>query len=124
MLRDVNQFCQEILPAVSRTFALSIRLLPGDLALPSRDAYLLCRIADTIEDAPDFAADEKAALLDLLAACFDDPAAAAEFTARVGAHHRRRRARSPGAEFRSRVCRILRPPGHDATARPPLGSRR
>jgi len=42
------------------------------------NAYLLCRIADTIEDAPDFAADEKAALLDLLAACFDDPAAAAE----------------------------------------------
>jgi len=29
--KRANDFCREILPAVSRTFALSIRLLPGDL---------------------------------------------------------------------------------------------
>lgn len=80
-----NAFCHEILPAVSRTFALSIRLLPGDLGAAVRDAYLLCRIADTIEDAPDLRAEEKASLLDALAACFDDPASVAEFTARAAA---------------------------------------
>ena len=78
-----NAFCHEILPAVSRTFALSIRLLPGDLGAAVRDAYLLCRIADTIEDAPDLGAEGKASLLDALAACFDDPASVAEFTARA-----------------------------------------
>jgi farnesyl-diphosphate farnesyltransferase len=80
---NANAFCQEILPAVSRTFALSIRLLPGDLGAAVRDAYLLCRIADTIEDAADLAADDKAHLLDVFAACFDDPARIYEFTARA-----------------------------------------
>ena len=39
-----------ILPGVSRTFALTIPVLPGDLALVVTNAYLLCRLADTIED--------------------------------------------------------------------------
>lgn len=39
-----------ILPGVSRTFALTIPVLPGDLALVVANAYLLCRLADTIED--------------------------------------------------------------------------
>jgi farnesyl-diphosphate farnesyltransferase len=39
-----------ILPGVSRTFALTIPVLPGDLADVVTNAYLLCRIADTIED--------------------------------------------------------------------------
>jgi len=80
---NANAFCQEILPAVSRTFALSIRLLPGDLGAAVCDAYLLCRIADTIEDAGDLAAPDKAALLDAFAACFDDSAKVADFTARA-----------------------------------------
>lgn len=66
---------------MSRTFALSIRLLPGELGAAVRDAYLLCRIADTIEDAPNLDATEKARCLDLLAACFDDPAAPAALVA-------------------------------------------
>lgn len=78
-------FCQGILPAVSRTFALSIRLLPGDLGVAVRDAYLLCRIADTIEDAPDLPAADKAELLELLAACFDDPALVPTLRDRVAA---------------------------------------
>ena len=56
-------FCREILPAVSRTFSLSIRLLPGDLGAAVRCAYLLCRIADTIEDEPQLPAEDKASLL-------------------------------------------------------------
>lgn len=40
----------EILPGVSRTFALTIPVLPGELARVVTNAYLLCRLADTIED--------------------------------------------------------------------------
>ena len=39
-----------ILPGVSRTFALTIPVLPRDLAIVMTNAYLLCRLADTIED--------------------------------------------------------------------------
>src|SRR5438477_182211 len=39
-----------ILPHVSRTFALTIPQLPPALRTPVTNAYLLCRIADTIED--------------------------------------------------------------------------
>lgn len=42
----------QILPHVSRTFALTIPQLPPALATPVTTAYLLCRIADTIEDEP------------------------------------------------------------------------
>ncbi len=41
---------REILPGVSRTFALTIPELPPALCRPVTTAYLLCRIADTIED--------------------------------------------------------------------------
>ncbi len=45
--------CQhEHLLKVSRTFALTIPLLPKDVAIEVSNAYLLCRIADTIEDDP------------------------------------------------------------------------
>jgi len=81
--RQANAFCREILPGVSRTFSLSIRLLPGDLGAAVRCAYLLCRIADTIEDEPQLAAQDKASLLDLLSNCFDEPAATSELTART-----------------------------------------
>jgi farnesyl-diphosphate farnesyltransferase len=41
-----------ILPHVSRTFALTIPQLPQGLRTAVTSAYLLCRIADTIEDEP------------------------------------------------------------------------
>ncbi len=43
-------FCREVLPAVSRTFALNIPVLPHPLDTAVMAAYLLCRIADTLED--------------------------------------------------------------------------
>ncbi|MEP6496249.1 MAG: phytoene/squalene synthase family protein [bacterium] len=70
--QQAREFCRRILPAVSRTFALSIRILPGDLGSAVCCAYLLCRIADTIEDEPSLDAEGKAALLDSLTACFGD----------------------------------------------------
>ncbi len=48
-----------ILPGVSRTFALTIPVLPDGLALVTTNAYLLCRIADTIEDDPGLESEQK-----------------------------------------------------------------
>jgi farnesyl-diphosphate farnesyltransferase len=48
-----------ILPGVSRTFALTIPVLPDDLAVVMTNAYLLCRIADTIEDDPGLTHEQK-----------------------------------------------------------------
>lgn len=43
-------FQKSILQGVSRTFALTIPVLPDSLSRAVANAYLLCRIADTIED--------------------------------------------------------------------------
>ena len=48
-----------ILPGVSRTFALTIPVLPNALAVVVTNAYLLCRIADTIEDDPGLSPQQK-----------------------------------------------------------------
>ena len=58
-----RQWVAETLPKVSRTFALTIRLLPRALEHPVAVAYLLCRIADTIEDSAALTAAEKSTLL-------------------------------------------------------------
>src|ERR1700681_836710 len=52
-----------ILPHVSRTFALTIPQLPPTLRTAVTSAYLLCRIADTIEDEPALSAAETMAFL-------------------------------------------------------------
>jgi len=52
-----------ILPYVSRTFALTIPQLPPALRTAVTSAYLLCRIADTIEDEPALSAAETLAFL-------------------------------------------------------------
>jgi farnesyl-diphosphate farnesyltransferase len=53
----------QILPHVSRTFALTIPQLPVGLRTAVTCAYLLCRIADTIEDEPALSAPETLAFL-------------------------------------------------------------
>jgi farnesyl-diphosphate farnesyltransferase len=58
-LETARQFQDEILPLVSRTFALTIPQLPDGLHEAVANAYLLCRIADTIEDEVSLSADEK-----------------------------------------------------------------
>ena len=47
---DCLEFQNKILPGVSRTFALTIPQLPEKIQIAVANAYLLCRIADTIED--------------------------------------------------------------------------
>lgn len=50
---------RHILEGVARTFALTIRPLPGNLYDATGNLYLLCRIADTIEDEPALSPEEK-----------------------------------------------------------------
>jgi farnesyl-diphosphate farnesyltransferase len=71
-LVESDRYTRSLLPLVSRTFALGVSLLPPRLELPVRLGYLLCRIADTIEDDLGLGAVRKAELLDAFAACFDD----------------------------------------------------
>jgi farnesyl-diphosphate farnesyltransferase len=56
---DASAYQDAILPLVSRTFALTIPQLPPMLRRAVTNAYLLCRIADTIEDEPALSASEK-----------------------------------------------------------------
>ena len=51
-----------ILGSVSRTFALTIPLLPPTLEKAVGNTYLLCRIIDTVEDATELSAETKNAL--------------------------------------------------------------
>jgi farnesyl-diphosphate farnesyltransferase len=48
-----------LLDHVSRTFALTIPELPSPLAHVVSNAYLLCRIVDTVEDEPALSAKQK-----------------------------------------------------------------
>src|ERR1700731_1720633 len=70
----------QILPHVSRTFALTIPQLPPALRTAVASAYLLCRIADTIEDDPALSAAQTMAFLQSLRAAVSgstEPAALA-----------------------------------------------
>jgi len=67
------EFCEAMLPRVSRTFALCIRFLPDDVRRPVLLSYLLCRVADTIEDAPDLDPPTKQQLLDRFALSLVEP---------------------------------------------------
>jgi len=61
-------FQLESLAGVSRTFALTIPQLPPGLRRAVANGYLLCRIADTIEDDPAPERDEKGVFLEALLA--------------------------------------------------------
>ncbi len=69
------------LPGVSRTFALTIPILPDDLVAVVTNAYLLCRIADTIEDDADLPSAPKAAGLRQFLAVVRGDGDAADFAA-------------------------------------------
>jgi farnesyl-diphosphate farnesyltransferase len=79
----------QILPHVSRTFALTIPELPAALRPAVTNAYLLCRIADTIEDEPDVSAAETFEFLERFVAVVagneSAPALAREVGARLSA---------------------------------------
>ncbi len=64
------KYCEAVLPKVSRTFAPTIRRLPRGLRVPVTVAYLLCRIADTIEDSAQLSIEQKKNMLTLYANIF------------------------------------------------------
>ncbi|MGB5106048.1 MAG: squalene/phytoene synthase family protein [Candidatus Zixiibacteriota bacterium] len=64
MRHDPFRFCVEILPQVSRTFAINIRVLDGDLHRAVLCAYLFCRIVDTAEDTEHLTPTQRIALLE------------------------------------------------------------
>jgi len=70
---DDASFCRAILPHVSRTFALSVPYLPPPLDLHVGVGYLLCRIADTIEDEPYWSGSRRQAAFSLLLMAFARP---------------------------------------------------
>ncbi len=70
-----EDFQSHMLPRVSRTFALNIPQLPEALRKPVTNAYLLCRIADTIEDEPTLDAEEKGGFENALTAVVSGKAA-------------------------------------------------
>ena len=64
---------RQLLRGVSRSFGLSIRLLPGVLQGPVGLGYLLARTADTIADTTSQSAEYRLALLDSLQSAIDTP---------------------------------------------------
>ena len=79
------QYQAAILPYVSRTFALTIPALPGQLETVVTNAYLLCRIADTIEDDPDLDYGEKKESLERFLATVRGEEDAGNFSASAAA---------------------------------------
>jgi farnesyl-diphosphate farnesyltransferase len=73
---DAQRATRLMLPRVSRTFSLGIKILPNRLETAVRVGYLLCRIADTIEDDLGLLPQRKAELLDGFLDCFEDEAVA------------------------------------------------
>ena len=83
--------CQDrLLPGVSRTFALTIPQLPEPLRISVTNAYLLCRLADTVEDDDGIDHDEKGRLqsvfLDVVAGEAEPRAFVEPFLAQLSPH--------------------------------------
>lgn len=72
--RGEAAICRRLLGDVSRTFALSIDMLPGRLRDGVADAYLLCRIVDSIEDDGRLLLERRLALFDAFDAVVGDDA--------------------------------------------------
>ena len=75
----------EILQGVSRTFALTIPRLPGELRDVVGNAYLLCRITDTIEDEPALSVAQKQAFSERFVEIVADREKAEPFARELGA---------------------------------------
>ncbi len=76
-------FCQQSLEEVSRTFSLPIAMLREPLERAVTCGYLLCRIADTIEDEPNLTLAERDGLYSSFLACLEQDASVSEFASRL-----------------------------------------
>src|SRR5882724_1701762 len=78
---DARALQERLLPGVSRTFALTIPQLPDDLRPVVTNAYLLCRIADTIEDEVPLTPERKQYFHERFTAVVAERASPEQFTA-------------------------------------------
>jgi farnesyl-diphosphate farnesyltransferase len=80
------EYCKRMLPKVSRTFAPTINMLPKKLNGPVMTAYLLCRIADTVEDSEALSVEQKNNLLSHFIHIFTENTDGAEqrFNSKIG----------------------------------------
>ncbi len=69
---DSLKYCKTILPNVSRSFAIGIEFLKGDLQKSVLVGYLLCRIIDTVEDDRYLDLNLKKQYLNRFIDCFSD----------------------------------------------------
>ena len=76
---------EQLLQGVSRTFALTIPQLPGGLRDVVGNAYLLCRITDTIEDEPALSTAQKQAFAERFIDVVAGQAAVEPFARELGA---------------------------------------
>ncbi|ELZ24876.1 farnesyl-diphosphate farnesyltransferase [Halosimplex carlsbadense 2-9-1] len=85
MFQDDLDYCYDAVQDVSRTFALTVAELDEPMSRDICVGYLLCRIADTVEDAGHIPPAEQRTLLDLYNRVLDpeDDATVAEFRAAV-----------------------------------------
>ncbi|MCF8720088.1 squalene/phytoene synthase family protein [Nitrospina gracilis] len=67
------EYCRQMLPKVSRTFALNIAVLKDNLYRSILTAYLFCRIVDTVEDAAELDPRIKIRLLQEFSHIIEDP---------------------------------------------------
>jgi farnesyl-diphosphate farnesyltransferase len=83
---DAEAFQERILATVSRTFALTIPQLPPALRSVVANAYLLCRIVDTIEDEPALSAAQKIFYQEWFLAVLEGEGGAEPFAREVVSH--------------------------------------
>jgi farnesyl-diphosphate farnesyltransferase len=74
-----GDFEKQILQKVSRSFALTIPQLPPELSKVVANAYLLCRIVDTIEDEATFSIDQQRIFFDKFSDVVNDKLSAGQF---------------------------------------------
>lgn len=84
---DAWAFCWQSLVKVSRTFSRPIELLPDELRAAVCCGYLLCRIADTVEDDAHLAPAQRDALFRALLDVLEEGHAPQSFTRLAGALH-------------------------------------
>ncbi len=82
------EWCHDAVQDVSRTFALTVDVLEEPMSSYICVGYLLCRVADTVEDADHIGPAEQATLLRTYDRVLDptDETAVDEFTSRVDPH--------------------------------------
>ncbi|MFB6304162.1 MAG: phytoene/squalene synthase family protein [Haloferacaceae archaeon] len=103
-------WCHDAVQGVSRTFALTVDVLDEPMSSYICVGYLVCRVADTVEDADHIPPAEQARLLRQYDAVLDpsDPTDVTEFVAAVEPHVPEDPGRSDDWEVVARSERVVR----------------